>query len=232
MSRFQKLFIFGWAFFLSLPCHGQFLAAGIDSSAQVRHPDFLQDFPFPDYLQFLSEASLAHFVEDIDFIALHKGPVDEFLDSLYALQQAYLQDHPNDYDYMLRQLRMGETLLQLDGIKKGFIFPAFGDLMLQSLATQLDHGLANQQYQPSNGDVQYLIRRLRENKFFVNVPVSDWQKGFDHLKSGNWGYLFRKVRLKQPILFYCGISIFVLIAGAVVLIILRKKIQIQRKPIN
>jgi hypothetical protein len=180
-------------------------------------------------MQFLSEATPAHLVEDIDFLTLQEGPVDAFLDSLHAFQHAYLQDHPNDYAYMLQQLRMGETLLQLDGIKKGYLFPAFGDLMLQSLATQLDQGLVDRQYKPSDEEVQYLIRRLRENKFFVNVPVSDWQKGVDHLKSGNWGYLFRKVRLKQPILFYCSISIFVLMAGAVTLLILRKKYGFREK---
>ncbi len=232
MSRNQNLFLCCWAIFLSLPSYGQFISSKLDSAAQVQDTNFLHTFPFPEYVQFLSEATPANLVKDIDFLDTHQGPVDLFLDSIHALQMQYVVENPKDYDYLLKQLRMGETLLQLDGIKKGFIFPAYGDLMLQSLSTHLDKGLSNQLYKPSDEELQYLVRRLRENKFFVNVPVSDWQKGLDHLKSGNLGYLIRKVRLKQPLLFYGSILGFFLFTVAGVLIIRRRKMQLPQKLTN
>lgn len=231
MSRYQNLFIFCWGIWLSLPSYSysQYVSANTDSAAQVRQASFLQTFPFPEYTEFLSEATPANLVMDIEFLASHEGPVDLFLDSIHSLQMAYVREHPEDFDYILRQLRMGETLLQLDGIKKGFIFPAYGDLILQSITTHLDKGLSDRLYKSSNEEVQYIVRRLRENKFFVNVPVSDWQKGVDHLKSGNFGYLLRKVRLKQPVLFYGGILGFFLVLGTVLMSLRRKKLLFIRK---
>lgn len=222
MSLYQNLFLILGCISLPLLSYGQFVEAQIDSAAQLRQTSFIDQFPFQDYVEYLSETSVASLVKDIEFLQEHEGPVDLFLDSIHALQLRHIQLNPDDYDFMLGHLRTGEMLLQLDGIKKGFVFPAFGDLMLQSLSTHIDKGFAEKSYKPANREIQYIIKRLRENKFFVNVPVSDWQKGFDHLKSGNFSYLFRKVRLKQPFLFYGAILTMVLIPGAGVFFIRRK----------
>lgn len=232
MSRNQNLFLLCWGILLSLPSYGQFVAANIDSAAQVQHPTFLQTFPFSEYAQFLSEATPANLVTDIEFLTANDGPVDLFLDSIHSLQMAYIHQNPDDYDFFLQQLRMGETLLQLDGIKKGFVFPAYGDLILQSLTTHLDESLSEKLYKPSHEEIQYLVRRLRENKFFVNIPVSDWQKGMDHLKSGRLGYLFRKVRLKQPTLFYGSIMAIFLFVGTGLFVLRRKKLLFNGKTIK
>ncbi len=214
MSLYRKLFaltVAGWL--LPYCVSGQNLSSFLDSIEQVKDSSFIQKFNFEDYFLLSIEQPFSSFVKDISLIEeQNEALVNEFLDSVYASMIKDLGAFPSDYDKILLKLRLGESLLQLDGIKR-FIYPAFGDLILQGLTTHLDQGLAENKFSPQNKEVQYLIRRLRENKFFVNVPTSDWDKGLDHLKKGNLGYLARKVRLKQPILFYCSAILFIVFIG-------------------
>lgn len=192
--------------------HSQSLPAYLDSIQQLSDPSFIHQFPFEQYSSTLTESPASLFVKDIDLLDERQGAVHEFMDSVNWRLMQKIQKDPGDYQYMLSCLRLGEALMHLDGMKS-FIYPAFGDLILQGLTTRLDEGLAEGSYSAKDKEVQYLIRRLRENRFFVNVPVSDWDKGFDHLKNGNFTYLLRKVRLKQPLLFYGGISAAVFMLG-------------------
>lgn len=173
---------------------------------------FMASFPFENYAGALKGQPLSYLVNDILFLKHHNKPFNDFLDEIHALFLKEIDATPKSYENLNQLVRLGEGLMHLDDISINS-FPAFGDLLLQSISTQLDKGLEEGLYSIEEKDVAYLVRRLKENQFFVSIPVSDWDKGFGHLKRGELGYLFRKVRLKQPILFYATMALGLFLIG-------------------
>lgn len=207
MKNLRYLFTITLAFMIINEASAKTRYSTFFDTTVVKQADsvFFSDFPFATYSNVAKEQPLSYLVNDVEFIDKSKLDPNRFLDSFYVYLMPTKAANKVELAHLQQVIKIGEGLMNLDGISLR-AFPAFGDLLLQDVTSILEDGLKQEIFNARDFEISYMITRLRENQFFVQVPMSDWDKGWSHLNDGNYKYLIRKVRLKQPVLFYGGLA--------------------------
>lgn len=192
---------------------------------------FLNDFPYLEYLEKFSLQKLDILEQHRQYLAENGRDGDHFL---FKLCETYLSANPVDIDNpgdLKAKIQMGETFLRLDGVLSG-VYPAMGDYLLSTVTDAVQHGIKEKQLNPKKFDVKYILTRLEDNLYAVDVPMSNKDKFILHAKQGNWSYIWSRVRSRylEEFIFLLSIGIFVGIFGVRFLIrYAAKKQEFNRK---
>ncbi|MCO6493313.1 MAG: hypothetical protein J5I98_33135 [Phaeodactylibacter sp.] len=156
---------------------------------------FLDRYPFREYIEVCDYDN----IRDLEF---QKNYLDRMgLDGrafIYRLYEQYVAHAEMDFgnvECMKKLLYAGELMsrsklyLHPDS---ALVYSAAGDLVLSAIADSLETLLEKGRLDKRDFGVQYIIRRLDENQYGVDVPLPNWEKLLMHARNGNFGYIWRK----------------------------------------
>jgi hypothetical protein len=117
-------------------------------------------------------------------------------DFIKTLGEAYLKYKPINLDNFKQtqyQIELGgmytQTLKKIIP-KRSIVYAMLGGTILQGVSDSLKVTLIKKQH---NESIQYYTKRLAYFKYIVGVPTPNLTKLFNHIKTGNWHYLYYKL---------------------------------------
>lgn len=173
---------------------------------------FLNQFPYLEYLKEFSIKNLNVLEEHRQYLSENGRDGDNFL---FNLCETYLEVHPvdpTDLQDTKEKIKIGETFLRLDGVLSS-VYPAMGDFLLSMVAEAVQEGIQNEQLNPRQFDVKYLVERLEDNLYVIDIPLSNKAKFLLHAKKGNWGYIWSRVRARYLEEFILLLTIGIFVGG-------------------
>ncbi|NER06169.1 MAG: hypothetical protein F6K17_28065 [Okeania sp. SIO3C4] len=113
---------------------------------------------------------------------------------VYQLCKLYLEQQPpalTDFDDLRKKLRMAEAFaLKHELFPDSKAYYASKDLLFDAVAKTIEEAIKNGEANPNDPNVLYLVMRLEENKYHLNIRKSVWSKLLFHIGKGNWSYIF------------------------------------------
>jgi len=73
-----------------------------------------------------------------------------------------------------------------------WIYLAASDMIFGNISKTLQKSIDEEQIDLDEFDTKYIIQSLVDNKYAVNVPVSNWIKLYGYVRDGRWGYIWHK----------------------------------------
>ncbi len=121
---------------------------------------------------------------------------DEFLYGNFSQQLDATSIDMHSTDSLVSYVMVAEACknarIYLQG-DNAILFDALGDKMLSKLADTLTAGIQLGTFDPTNEDVAYLIRRLTDDHYLINVKISNLKKTWGYIREGRFGYVFHKL---------------------------------------
>ena len=154
---------------------------------------FLENFPFSEYLENFNWKNIKKLEEHRILLNENGRNGSNFL---FKLSEVYLKSNPPKLDNLTdlgQKIKIGETFLYLENFLPD-IYPAIGDYMLSETASVVEKGVAEKKVNPENPEFLYIINRLQENSYFIDLPTSNYKKFVYHAKEGNWIYIWSRVK--------------------------------------
>jgi len=149
---------------------------------------------------------------------------DEFLYGSFSSQLDLTPLDIHSTDTLLRYVMTAEACKNARNYlqpEQAILFEAMGDKMLSKLADTLQAGIELKTFDPTNSDIAYLIRRLADNHYLINIKISNAQKTLGYLREGRFGYVFHKLTTTYKAEFMKFLGVLTLLA---LLFFFRKRI--------
>lgn len=128
-----------------------------------------------------------------------KGTVtspDEFLYGSFNRQLDLTPLDIQSTDTLLRYVMTAEACKNARNYlqpEQTILFEAMGDKMMSKLADTLQAGIELKIFDPADSDIAYLIQRLADNHYLIDIKISNAQKTWEYLREGRFGYVFHKL---------------------------------------
>ncbi len=161
---------------------------------QQSEKDFLNTFPYQDYLQQFAFGDL-ELMENHRLLLNKQGRSgDKFL---FRLSQSYLIENPvklDDLEDLKQKVLIGEAFARkAKESEEVAIYELLGNILLEAIAIELQKGIREQSVNPHDAEIQNLVTRLRAQQFIINIPKSNLEKLQYHLLQGHWAYLWDRL---------------------------------------
>ncbi len=169
----------------------------VDETDSIPDSIFFSQFPYGDYLAKKGMPSLKKLEAHRKYLENAGRDPEKFLSLLvnqYTHNPPLSPDQLNHYSEMIR---LAESFYNVKGILTT-TYPILADELFSLCGATLDKQLKEEQLSKDNEEVAYLVKRLEENKYIVNVPVSTWEKFQVHFWSGNWDYILDRMATRHP----------------------------------
>lgn len=157
--------------------------------------EFLDQYPFQDYIEVCS-------YDNIRELEYHKRYLNQMgIDGkafIYRLYEEYVNSAEMDFSDLScikKLLFTGELLSKSQYYlhsDSAIVYVAASDLIFSVISDSLEILLDEGKLEKKDFSVRYIVDRLSENKYQVDVPVSNYEKLWMHLKNGNYAYIWRK----------------------------------------
>lgn len=199
--------------FIAMPIGQKLLALDLQdycsTNVEQTNEVFLSEFPYLEYLETFSIKNIALLEQHRQFLTEQERDGDHFL---FNVCEAYLLSYPvdlSDFAETKEKIKIGETFLNLDGILSS-VYPAMGDFLLSTVTQALQDRIKDKSLDPKSFEIKYLLTRLEDNLYAVDVPMSNKDKFLLHAKQGNWGYIWSRVRARylEEFIFLLTMGIF------------------------
>lgn len=162
-----------------------------DSTQQL-----LDSFPYEAYLGTYSIDNIA--VLESHRKMLHNNAIDGD-DFVYELFGQFMELNPLDYKNIAvisSMVELGIVYRNIDKtiIESTSIYKTVGRGILKKTSSYIEQEIKNKHLDPNDIEIEYLIRKLDQNKFIIDIQPSDIKKAMDRIKDGDWEYLGRKFK--------------------------------------
>lgn len=154
----------------------------------------------------------------------HVATPDEFLYNSFNSQLDATTLDLYRTDSLLRYIMTAEACKHARNYlppDNAMLFEAIGDKMLGKLTDTLSVGIQRGIFDTQDENISYLIRRLADDHYLINIRVSNLDKTLRYLQEGRYSYVFHKLTTTYK-------SEFIKFLGVIVLLIMlfffRKKI--------
>ena len=212
-------FLLGWGAAWANP--QQLIQDYVDNHSTANLDSFYQDFPFAELVQYLDLRQIKE-VEGIRQLLENRGVSgDPMIEGLY---KEYLKQYPinlNNPDSTKLVFSIAETLGASVYFLPDSVWQFIGasmyllDEMESVVKDQLDAGTL----QKGDEYTHYLIDRLGNNEYYLNLPPSNVEKLINYAKNGKFGYIWHKMKTtyrSEALLFLAAVAIsFVFLLGFV-----------------
>ncbi|MEM1321552.1 MAG: hypothetical protein AAGG75_14945 [Bacteroidota bacterium] len=158
---------------------------------------FFQQFPFAEYLQKNAPLRLKHLEADRKYLENRGRDPEEFLIQLIEKYKISNTLMVNDLSAYFETIRLAESFHAVKGVLP-IIYPILADELFSNCSKTLQQQIADDQLSKHDEEVKYLIRRLEENQYMVNVEMSTWEKFTMNFWAGNWGYILDRFSTRHP----------------------------------
>ncbi len=182
---------------LLLCCCTSFWSSAFDLHEAIANSDtttnqtFLQSFPYEDYLKSGIFSQPDKLQDDRDQLRKLGFSYDRLV---YRLCKFYLKKYPaeiKNFPDLQKKLRTAEMFVFLHKLfPESKVYYAAKDLIFGAVSKTVEGAVVSGAVSVHDPRVQYLVLRLQENHYFLNLPKSSWSKLFFHIKQGNWAYIW------------------------------------------
>lgn len=201
----------------------EYISKTNNQSGQV----FLSKFPYEEYLEQID-------IRNMQIIEKHRVLLNQngrdgnrFLISLFEKYLKATSFDVNDLDGLKMQLKISENTLQFQlkvDTGENKTYEIIGYLLFDRVASVVQAGVKQGRLNKNSEDVKYLISKLTENQYIIDLPVSTFEKLLFHIRKGNWKYIYD--RIKNVYLWqFIGLVTLVLFVFLVVIYIAIKKMK-------
>ena len=223
------LLCFCWTFSFSAHAEMKFkqeleaLISGLEPAS------FIREFPYQAFLEKvpLSEVSVLEWYRQ-ELLAAEL-PATDWLFNLgeHWLLQDSLQ--LTDLRGVQERVRLGALLLDVPKVlgQDAGIYEAVGDLLLTDAAQFLEDALQAEQLDKKDPGVLYLVNRLEESGYILDIPMSSWEKFWLNAKAGRWGYIWSRVYARYFTEFLIGMGLIIALPMVVLVVRRRKRRKIR-----
>lgn len=213
--------------FLALPfcLKGHDFFQEVEKLKGLPQEEFLNLYPFRDYIS----VCLYHNIQELES---HKQYLDHieidgkaFIYRLYQEYMAYAEVDFKKMESIKKLLAIGEVMSiskQYLHPDSAFVYVVVGDLIFSALTDSLETLLNEKKIDKNDFEVQYIIERLNEHQFLVNIPVSNWEKFWKHFRNGNFSYIWQKATGTYIREFFIFLGIIALIVSFCIYLIIRQ----------
>ncbi|MFK7946826.1 MAG: hypothetical protein AB8G11_04500 [Saprospiraceae bacterium] len=191
---------------------------------EINPQTFLKDFDYQNYLQKVRVNDLKTIEQDRQALVKSNINGDDFI---WALFEHYIQSNGlnfhNESGNVSELLELGEIMLHStyympDSV---FVYTGISDLIFETISKSLEDSIAIGEFDKHDFHIRYLVNRLCDNKYCIDISTPNWEKFIYHIQQGNWAYLWTKstgTYLKE---FLMAIAIIILISVLLVWMIYR-----------
>ena len=160
--------------------------------------NFIQDFPYQNFLAQipLSEInSVEWFREELFLAGL---PSDDWLFELGASWMAMDTIDSNALNKIADRIRLGDHLMNVPTVlgPSAGIYEAVGDMLLEDVADYLEETIQAGDLSKKDPEVKYLVMRLEESGYIIDLPLSSFEKVVINAKEGRWDYIWSRVKAR------------------------------------
>lgn len=145
---------------------------------------------------------------------------------IYTLCKTYMEQYPPDVNNIAdlqRKLRMAEAFsLKHKLFPESKAYYAAKDLLFGAVSECTESAINKGEISSYDPSIQYLVIRLQENHYFLNLPKSSWSKLLFHIQKGNWLYIWDRFS-KRYTDYWAEISFTIVILLLPFLFLQRKK---------
>lgn len=201
---------------LSLSIISISLASTFDSiqMKEFNSDTFLKSFDYENYLNTVQINDLKTIEQDRQILVNKNLDGNDFI---WTLFEQYIQTNGLNFDSesgnVNELLELGEVMFHStyylpDSI---YIYTAVSDLIFETISKSLEDSIAVGEFDKHDFHIRYLVSRLCDNKYCIDISTPNWEKFLYHVKEGNWAYLWVKstgTYLKE---FLIGISTMILL---------------------
>lgn len=180
---------------LAIHTHAQSAALSKSMPKHLDKKTFLSDFSFKEYLVAVAMDDFQTLQKDREFLNV-KGLGDAFL---YYCGNQHLVHNPLTSETLPDMIQLGEAYLAYKaGISpsENELYRNMGYFFLGKAANHLSKGIAAGTYAPNDAQVAPLLGRLMQRQIYTTISKSKWDKLWENMSKGNYGYVARRLALK------------------------------------
>ena len=229
--------VFFLLFFFPALTNGHNFEAEVQKLKDLPTDQFLETYPFEAHLQSCPCDDIQELEAQRQYLNRLGLEGNTFIYKLFNEYIAHADINFKNFEEIKHLLSQGEALAkskQYLSLDSAFIYIAAGDLVLSTVADSLESALKTGKVSKRKKDTQYIIARLGESQYLINVPVSNLEKVWMHTKSGNFGYIWERATgtyLREFMTYLGGFLFFLVAATLLFLRILKKRKQKKSKKI-
>lgn len=172
---------------------------------------FIDSFPFEIYCQQQKDI-----LDEVRILEEHKQQVnrlgfdgDIFLMEVFKEYLTATTLDYNDVESFKPLLGLAETMYQSDKYLPDsiFVYSAISSMLFGTVADSLQTLIYDEKVDANNFHMHYLLSRLSDYRYHVDVPTPNTQKLLSYMKQGRWTYIWHKLRttyLTEFLLFLGG----------------------------
>ena len=111
--------------------------------------------------------------------------------------ERYAEEQSATSQDLLRLFRIGEDYASIQEDSTAF-FEDMAQVFWQKTTEKLQERLSTGEYSTHRPEVKRLKTLLEEKHYHVHIPPSDWEKAWQYILEGRWGYVLRRTWEKHP----------------------------------
>lgn len=167
---------------------------------------FYESFPYDKFAKVSIIENPKFLNNQFDIISdMNRNPVKV----VNGIFDTYLEKSINDtflFDILNKNISIGEMYSKSNSFinDTSFVFREFGDKILGAAHQELETFANNNIVHRNSFEYKFLERRLADNKYIIDAPMSNMRKGIMHLKNRNFAYLIKRVWGDYP--FICVLT--------------------------
>ncbi len=201
----------------------------LKQSASINDPDFINHFPYRDYLAVYSPYNIS--VTESHRMLLDTLGFDKDV-FLIKLIKEYFAINPidvNDILKLISDIHLGELYMNIgELVVESHTYELLGVIILSSCTKEIETAIENKDIKRSSSDFKNLDKLLTRNHYFISVKLNDFEKLLYNISQGNWEYIKNRflTRTKKYLPF------LMLILPLVTVIFIQNKIyKLKKRPL-
>lgn len=119
---------------------------------------------------------------------------DDFIINLFEIHLQSTEIDLNEIDKISALIKLGEKLSASEAYLPDSVwtYVATSDMIFGAIAEKLQNSIDKEEIDLNDFNVKYIIQRLIDNKYAVNMPMSNWVKLSNYIREGRWDYIWHK----------------------------------------
>lgn len=189
----------------------------LDFSSPKSEKDFLQKFPYGQYLQEYDLQDIELLNQHRDYVYTQQKSGDRFL---YHLCKKYVETL--DSNALNKNVQLGEHFLHYSQQNQLLIYKVMGNMILETVAHKLEKAIRTGHISAKTANTKKLVETLQKHQFIINIPPSKWEKLKYHISKGNWLYIWDRAKKEYGLVYLLLIGM--LLMGSLTSLFYRKRI--------